>query len=393
MKILKQRLLWAGTAAVMAAVVVFGLAMMGSALGAKPQELPVAIVNADEGAALPNGERLNAGAMLRERLASLRDVPIRWIDVPTETEAMAGLDEQWYYGALVLPADLSAGLLSAASPEPQPGAVKIVVNEGMNAQGGALARHALGTLTSAFRTELTKRSLSMAGAASGTGAIPAESAVAMLTPFEVQEVTVHPVGANQGNGSAPGMLVQIMWIGAMLAGIVLFMAGKRARAEGAGRWTAASMQVLLGVAIAAAAAGLLLWSATAWYGMEVRSATEVWLLLSLAGGAFFLLIAAGLHWLGLPAVGLAALLMFFSMPVVNLAPEFLPEATRDWLYGWTPLQLAAQHLRTALYFEGGAAGGASALWWIAGAGLLAVLGAVAKPERKAERAAPSASNA
>ncbi|HZG76008.1 MAG TPA: DUF3533 domain-containing protein, partial [Paenibacillus sp.] len=118
-------------------------------------------------------------------------------------------------------------------------------------------------------------------------------------------------------------------------------------------------------------------------------AANAWAALTLSGIAFLLTVSALLNWIGLPGVGLAALLMFFSMPIVNLAPEFLPEATKTWLYAWTPLRLAADHLRATLYFDGGAS---SALWWLAGGGLLVVLGAGAKPRRSAARSAASATN-
>ncbi|MFS0723665.1 hypothetical protein [Paenibacillus sp. 1P07SE] len=38
--------------------------------------------------------------------------------------------------------------------------------------------------------------------------------------------------------------------------------------------------------------------------------------------------------------GLLVLLMFFSMPLLNMAPEFLSQTTRDWIYSWTPLRFA-----------------------------------------------------
>ncbi len=389
MVFLKQKTLWLGWIGILAVVLVFGLAMMGSVLGAKPKAIPVGIVIADEGAALPNGETLNVGKLLQGKLAELEGVPIEWTVFATETEAMAGIDDRSIYGALFLPADLSAGVLSAASPTPSPGDVRIVVNEGMNAQGSGLAKQALGQLIATFRIELSKQALAMAAAQSGTGSIAAETAVAMLTPFTVSETIAHGVGANQGNGAAPGMLVQIVWISAMVTAIVFFLTARRARSGGAGLWTSVALQAAFGILAVASASGLLVWSAVAWYGMELRSTTEAWFALTLAGTAFFLMISAGLNWLGMPAIGLAAVLMFFSMPVVNLAPEFLPEATKTWLYGWTPLRLAADHLRATLYFERGAS---SALWWIAGAGLLAVVGAGAKPQRNAASPAAPAAN-
>ncbi|HZG78521.1 MAG TPA: ABC transporter permease, partial [Paenibacillus sp.] len=272
MNFLKQKTLWLGWIGVLAVVLVFGLAMMGSVLGAKPKALPVGIVVADEGATLPNGEALHVGKMLQSKLAELEGLPIDWIEYESEAAATAGIDDRSVYGALLLPADLSAGVLSAASPSPSPGEIRIVVNEGMNAQGSGLAKQALGQLVATFRTELTKQAMAMAAARSEAGAIPAEAALAMLTPFTVIETTAHPIGANQGNGAAPGMLVQIVWMSAMVSAIVLFLSANRAVAAGDGRWTAVMLQAAFGIATMAAASGFLVWSAVSWYGMELSSA-------------------------------------------------------------------------------------------------------------------------
>jgi polyferredoxin len=69
--------------------------------------------------------------------------------------------------------------------------------------------------------------------------------------------------------------------------------------------------------------------ASEWYGMEIANMLNVWLLLWLIATAFFLLQSALLNWMGLPAMGILVLLFFFSMPVLNMPPEFLPQVTQD----------------------------------------------------------------
>ncbi|MGG4342439.1 hypothetical protein [Paenibacillus lautus] len=73
-------------------------------------------------------------------------------------------------------------------------------------------------------------------------------------------------------------------------------------------------------------------------------------------------------------------LMFFSMPLLNMAPEFLPQATQNWLYSWTPLRFAASALRDVMYFDRVSASSANAavLWSVAGGFLVLLLASVLK---------------
>ncbi|MBD3919148.1 hypothetical protein H8B09_10310 [Paenibacillus sp. PR3] len=68
-------------------------------------------------------------------------------------------------------------------------------------------------------------------------------------------------------------------------------------------------------------------------------------------------------------------LMLFSLPVVNLAPEFLPQTTHDWLYTWTSFRFAASGMRNSMYFNevDAASTSLSVLAWIAAIGLVLVI--------------------
>lgn len=423
MVMLKQKMLWIGVAAVLVVLAVFGLAMMGSVVGAKPQNIPVALVVEDTPADLPGGERLAVGVMLQEKLLANAQLPVEWVSVASEAEARAGLDGQAYYGVLVLPADLSAGVLSLASQTPQPAAVRILVNEGMNTQAATAVRQILQQATKAASLELSRQALAMLGAQ--TQQVPVAAAQAALAPFAVQEETVHPFGANNASGNAPGLLTQVMWIGALVAALFLFVAAQRTATAGAGlagrpgaagshaaageasavgaaadsgsaaghkadsgsangrKWGAAIVQAAAGLVIAGIVAGFLIWMAGGWYGMELAAAGDLWLFLWLVGAAFFLLQSSLLNWLGFPAMGILVLLMFFSMPIVNMAPEFMPQATQDWLYSWTPLRFAASGIRNVMYFDGAQplTNNGAILWSIAGLCLVLLLASALRPSR------------
>lgn len=80
------------------------------------------------------------------------------------------------------------------------------------------------------------------------------------------------------------------------------------------------------------------------------------------------------HWIGFRGIPLLILLMFFSMPLLNMAPEFLSQTTRDWIYSWTPLRFAAGGLREVMYFGGlDAVGSNTFVLWGVAVGFLVLL--------------------
>jgi YhgE/Pip-like protein len=387
MTLLKQKKLWLGIIAIFIVLVVFGAAMMASVVGVKPKDLPVAIVVLDKRVELPAGVSLAVGEAVREKLMSNNQLPIVWKIVGSEAEARAGMDKQEYYGALVLPVDLSSGMLSLTSPNAMPAVVKIITSEGMNTQASSVVKQILGTAMKGASVELSTQLLGQISQQSEQ--IPVGAAKALLSPIIIQEETVHAVGINNANGNAPGLLTQVLWIGSLAIGLVLSLISRQTVAEGAQKWGVVLAQILIGLLVIIALSGFLVWMASSWYGMEIVHAVDTWLFLWLAGSAFFLIQSSLLNWIGLPAMGILVLLMFFSMPVLNIAPEFLSQATQDWLYSWTPLKFAAAGLREVMYFDGFKAGSMNAevLWGISGVFLIVLVASGGKKDRIREVAA------
>ncbi|WP_410768776.1 YhgE/Pip domain-containing protein [Fontibacillus sp. BL9] len=373
MNILKQKMTWLGVPIVLVVLIIFGAAMMGSVLGSKPKELPVALVVLDRPAELPTGEAFTVGEMIKEELVTNPALPFVWHVVDSEEKARAGMDKREYYGALVLPADLSSGLVSLATSSPVHPNVKIIANEGMSNQASTVLRQTLGEAMKMIGRELSQQQLGKIGQQKEQ--ISVEAAKALITPLNVEEEVIHLPGVNNASGNAPGLLTQILWIGSLVTGIVLFLASRKAVAAGSRRWTVSVLQAIAGLAIVSFAAGFTVWMALSWYGMELANTGETCLFLGLAGSAFFLLQSSLLNWIGFKAMPLLVLLMFFSLPLLNMSPEFLSQTTQDWIYSWTPLRFAAGGLREVMYFGGldAASVNASVLWGVSGGFLMLLL--------------------
>jgi Predicted membrane protein len=383
MAIFKQKILWIGVLIITLVLSVFGLAMMGSVLGTKPHDVPVALVVLDTPVDLPNGDKLAVGEMIKQQVTSNTQLPISWKIVGSEEEAREGLNSRDYYGALVLPKDLSAGVASLMGPAPAPATVQIISNEGMNSQAATVVKQGLGQVMKMVSMELSKSVLEQMSQRSEQ--IPAAAASALLSPIQVTDETVHPVGVNNASGNAPGLMTQIMWMGSLVTAMMLFLASNNAKKAAGRKWGIHLLQPVLGIVLVGAASGFLVWMANSWYGMELTSAVDTWLFLWLGGSMFYLLQSMLLNWIGFPAMAILVLLMFFSMPILNMPVEFLSSTTHDLLYSWTPLRFVAGGLREIMYFGGmdAVSTNAAVLWSIAGGCLVLLLAAGVKKGKAA----------
>ncbi|MFB7816399.1 YhgE/Pip domain-containing protein [Paenibacillus chitinolyticus] len=372
MAIFKQKLVWIGMILLLAVLTVFGAAMMGSVVGIKPKDVPVALVILDQPASMPGGGTLAVGELMRQKLTTNDGMPIKWTLVGSEEEARAGLQDRRYYGALIVPADLSAGVASLAGPQPKPATVQIIGNDGLNTQASTVVKQGLGQALRMVSAELSKSMLEQIG--KRMPQIPTGTVQALLAPIQVHEETVNAAGANNASGNAPGLLTQIMWMGSLVTAMILFLAGSSAIRAGARRWPVIAMQPVVGIIFTGVASGFLVWMAGSWYGMELAHTADTALFLWLAGIMFYMLQSTLLNWIGMPAMAILVLLMFFSMPLLNMAPEFLSETSQTLIYSWTPLRFAAVGMREVMYFGGmGSASSSTVIVAAIGAGFLLLL--------------------
>ncbi len=260
MKMLAQKTMWLGMVLVLIVLTIFGVAMMGSVLGSKPKELPVALVILDKPAELSTGGTFAVGEMIREKLVSNPAMPFAWHVVDSEEKARKGLDKREYYGAMVIPEDLSSDLLSLTTHSPIHPNVKIISNDGMNTQASLVVRQAMGQAMNMINGELLQQLPGQIG--QQTEQIPVEAAKTPMTPVNVQEEVVHPPGVNNASGNAPGLLIQIMWIGSLVTGVVLFLASQKAVAAGSRRWAVSLLQAIGGLATVGIASGFTVWMAS-----------------------------------------------------------------------------------------------------------------------------------
>lgn len=400
MNLLKNKLLIASPLIAMLVLSIFVLALYPSAT-MKPVSMPVAIVNLDEGAALPNGTELKAGAQLAKQAKQISEAaagggasPLKWVSLESSELAKAGLDNREYYAALIIPADFSAKQASLRSPEPSQPELEVLVNQGMNATAASMitgmVNGMIGGMNGAIGAGLTQEL-----EAGGVMLKPTQAAL-IAAPIKAHIVNVNETGPSAARGNAPISLFQPIWMASVAAAAIGTLAASKAGqtiSSRSGKLTNRFIQAGVGAAAALLSGYLVAWLADVFLDLAVPSVAEMGLFLSLATFAFYLMISAVLSWTGIRGIVLFVLLLFFGAPLLSMPPEFMNGFYRDWVHAWLPMRFMVDGLRGLFFFGEGFEWNAStaALIWIGTGGLIVLLLSAFKPEHAAKVSEKAAS--
>lgn len=118
----------------------------------KMDELPVAVVNEDKGADY-EGSTLTAGNDLVEELKQTDG--FKWNFV-TREQAEAGLDNNTYYMAIIVPEDFSAKATTLLDADPQPAKIIYEPNEGYNFLAGQIGGTAVKDIKTKVSAKITE---------------------------------------------------------------------------------------------------------------------------------------------------------------------------------------------------------------------------------------------
>jgi len=376
----KNKLLLLTPIIALAIIFIFSLTLIPS-VQPEPKNLPIAIVNEDEGVELPNQAKMNMGKQLVEMIkenskasSDQKDPTVKWVEVKNTEELQKGLDNQEYYAALVIPKDLSAKQASLQTAAPSPAGIEIYVNQGMNTMASTLAGQILNGIVDNMNNNV--RTQLLQGLEQQGATITAKQAEILAAPITSKVTNVNETGTNSANGNAPVSLFQPLWMASLASAAIIYVALRKI-ANTANRkrnFAVKLVQILIG-AIATLVVGFgLTWIASDLVGLHIPDFTNTALFLSLTSFSFFLMISAVLSLIGLRGMPLLILMLFFGAPLLAMAPEMMSPFYHDWVYSWLPMRFMVGGLRELLFFGKGLTwDSVSHLVWIGAGGLIVML--------------------
>ncbi|AAT61731.1 DUF3533 domain-containing protein [Bacillus cereus] len=351
----KNKLLLLSPVIALLVVFIFSLTLFPT-VQPQPKNLPIAIVNEDQGVEIPNQSKMNMGQTIVDNMkktSKLEEEPaVKWVEVKNKEAVQKGLNNQEYYAALVISKDFSTKQASLRTPQPSSPEVEIFINQGMNAAASTMAGQMLNVIVDNMNN--TVRAQLLDGVKAKGATLTTDQAARLVTPITKKVTNVNEIGKNSANGNAPISLFQPLWIASLASAAIIFIAISKMPIRTRNENFVLKLKQIVTGAIAALVIGFgLTWIADGMVGLNISNFTDTALFLSITSFSFFLMISAVLSLVGLKGIGLFALLLFFGAPLLSLAPEMLSPFYQDWVYSWLPMRFMIEGLREIFFFGNG----------------------------------------
>ncbi|MFE8696099.1 YhgE/Pip domain-containing protein [Cytobacillus sp. FJAT-53684] len=385
----KNKLVWASPIIALAVILIFSLTLFPS-VQPQPKNLPIAIVNEDEGVQIPNQAKMNMGEaiveMIQKSSPSIRDEDsaVKWVEVKSEEEVQKGLDNQKYYGALVIPKDFSAKQASLQTPVPSTPEVQLFINQGMNMAASTMAGQVLNGVVDNMNNTVRQQLLD--GFEKQGATLTPKQAASLAVPIGKKVTNVNEVGTNTANGNAPMTLFQPLWMASLVTAAILFLTvNKMTIATRKERLGIKIGQILMGTFVAVVIGFGFTWIAEAIVGLNIPDFMDTAMLLAISSFSFILMILAVFSLIGFSGMPIFVLLLFFGVPLLALAPEMMSPFYRDWVYSWLPMRFMIEGLRKLFFFNTELSWNmVSVQVWIGITSMIVIMGTVLKKNKEKE---------
>ncbi|HCX2037943.1 TPA: YhgE/Pip domain-containing protein [Staphylococcus aureus] len=384
MNIFKNKLLWIAPIATMIILVIFSLAFY-PAYNPKPKDLPIGILNEDKGTTIQD-KNVNIGKKLEDKLLDSDSNKIKWVKVDSEKDLEKDLKDQKIFGVAIIDKDFSKDAMSktqkvvmdskkeemqqkVASGEIPPQVVqqmkqkmgnqqvevkqakfKTIVSEGSSLQGSQIASAVLTGMGDNINAQITKQSLETL--TSQNVKVNAADINGLTNPVKVDNEKLNKVKDHQAGGNAPFLMFMPIWIGSIVTSILLFFAFRTSNNIVVQHRIIASIgQMIFAVVAAFAGSFVYMYFMQGVQGFDFDHPNRIAIFVAFAILGFVGLILGVMVWLGMKSVPIFFILMFFSMQLVTLPKQMLPESYQKYVYDWNPFTHYATSVRELLYLN------------------------------------------
>ncbi|HFF0599121.1 TPA: YhgE/Pip domain-containing protein [Staphylococcus aureus] len=384
MNIFQNKLLWIAPIATMIILVIFSLAFY-PAYNPKPKDLPIGILNEDKGTTIQD-KNVNIGKKLEDKLLDSDSNKIKWVKVDSEKDLEKDLKDQKIFGVAIIDKDFSKDAMSktqkvvmdskkeemqqkVASGEIPPQVVqqmkqkmgnqqvevkqakfKTIVSEGSSLQGSQIASAVLTGMGDNINAQITKQSLETL--TSQNVKVNAADINGLTNPVKVDNEKLNKVKDHQAGGNAPFLMFMPIWIGSIVTSILLFFAFRTSNNIVVQHRTIASIgQMIFAVVAAFAGSFVYIYFMQGVQGFDFDHPNRIAIFVALAILGFVGLILGVMVWLGMKSIPIFFILMFFSMQLVTLPKQMLPESYQKYVYDWNPFTHYATSVRELLYLN------------------------------------------
>ncbi|AXV41614.1 MULTISPECIES: YhgE/Pip domain-containing protein [Staphylococcus] len=384
MNIFKSKLLWLTPIAIILILMIFAIAFY-PAFNPKPKDMPIAIVNHDEGTSI-QGKKMNIGDKLEDKLLDSDSKAIKWVKVDSEKDAKQGMEDEKYYGAAIFEKDFSKHAMSKTqkvvmdskkaemkekvesgevpaqqaqmmakkmgnqSVDVKQAQLKTIVSQGSSLQGSQMATNVLSGMGDNINKQITKQSLQTLEKQNVK--VDAKDIDSVTNPVKVDNEKINKVKDHQGGGNAPFLMFMPIWMGSIVISVLLFFAFRTSgNIKIAHRLIASVGQIIFTVIAAFLGSFAYVYFMGGALGFDFDHPNRVATFVALAIMGFVGLILGTMTWLGMKSVPIFFIAMFFSMQMVMLPKQMLPKFYQRYIVDWNPFVHYATSLKEIIYMN------------------------------------------
>lgn len=386
MNIFKKKLFWMTPILVIVILLLLAIAFL-PAYNPEPKSIPIAIVNQDQGMTMQD-KQVNIGKTFADKIKDNKDLSekVDWVTVKDESDLKQGFKDNKYYGALVLdqnfskdslskvqktvqeakmkemkekikrgqiPPEQAAKMQSSHKVEPitvKQGQAKIIVNQGASLQGSQIANQMLTGIGDKLNTQISKQGINTLKKTNVD--VSASDIEDITNPVKVDKVTMNKVKSHQGNGNMAFLMFTPVWLASLIGSVILFFSFRTSHnVTVKDRFIATLGQ--LGAALVTSLVGGFgyVYFMSGVLNVTIDQPNTIALYISIAILSFISLILGCMTWLGIKVVPLFMILLFFSMQLIMLPKQMLPEFYQDYMIGWNPFRHYAETLKGLYYLN------------------------------------------
>lgn len=355
--IFKKKTFWIGLIVVAVLMAFMGSLQVGLRQNTKAKQLPVALVDLNKTDASKKVTK-----QLKDKFDD-KDAVLKLKEVSSTKKMNNGLDEQKYYGAIVIdknfdkkmatyPAYIKANIMASMPNAPQQAAPKapnkpeiaFIVNEGMNSTVSTLLNTAFDKMGSGINQKLGTSFIAALDKANAK--VDSTTYANLSSPLNVEIKKVHKVKKNTASGMLPlGQLI-LTWLGTMIGSLAIWFAiRKNKKTVGV-----LVSQIIAAVVLSAMVAsfGILV---DQFYNINIENTGTFWMTLFIISIFFTTLQAVLLDYFKLFGQVLLVIIFLLSLTSMMYAPEMLPTGFREWIFNFLPVRPAFTALTNIVYFD------------------------------------------
>lgn len=208
--------------------------------------------------------------------------------------------------------------------------LKTIVSQGSNLQASNIVTNVLSGVGQNLNKQITKQSLSTLQKQNVD--VSPKDIQGITNPVKVDDHKVNKVKDHQGGGNAPFLMFMPVWMGSMITSVLLFYAFRTSNNFAIQHRIIASVgQMVTAVLAAFLGSFAYVYFMKGVLGFHFDHPNRVALFIALAIMGFVGLILGIMVWLGMKSLPIFILLMFFSMQMVTLPKQMLPEGYQNGL--------------------------------------------------------------